>query len=214
MTRHPGLSERFFALLSSPRPGDALREAVDAGRLNALAHLEQADAIPAGPAPWHTGSVLSHIARCMNAVAGDPLAVWMALAHDAGKLTTPPDILPHHYGHEERGEALAGEWAEALGLPAPFAEAGCMTARLHMRAGRYPRLRPGKKYALLIEVFATPFADAFWKVVDADRRAPVSALAAAHWQKLCAARGRGASKEDELQLLAALMPRQERLAAG
>ena len=53
----------------------------------------------------------------MDAVAGDGLAVWMALAHDAGKLTPPRVLWPHHYGREERGEVLARQWTARLHLP-------------------------------------------------------------------------------------------------
>ncbi len=162
-------------LLRSARPGDALREWK--GPLPVF--LDTADAVSAGPAPWHSGSVLNHLARCMNETAGDPLAVWMALAHDAGKLTTPACLLPHHYGHEFRGEILAPIWARQFGLDSGYAEAGRLAARWHMRASRYAILRAGKRRQLL-ETFPPDGAGSpFWKMVDADCRYPVSELAMA-----------------------------------
>lgn len=168
----------FHKLLQSSRPGDELR--VWGGPLPVF--FELATAISAGPAPWHHSHVLDHLTRCMNETAGDPLAVWMAMAHDAGKLTTPVALLPHHYGHELRGEALAPIWASQLGLDNGWAEAGRLAARWHMRAGRFAILRPGKKRQL-IELF--PPLDSgrpFWKMVDADTRSDISSLAIAFSQ--------------------------------
>ncbi len=169
----------FPQLLGSRRPGDEFRD----WKRPLPCFLDQAAVISAGPPPWHNGSVLDHLARCMNEVAGDPLAVWMALAHDAGKLTTPQAMLPHHYGHELRGEILAPMWASWLGLDAFYAEAGRLAARWHMRAGRYGILRPGKKLQLL-QTFPPDGAGAsFWKVVDADTKSRISRLALADWRK-------------------------------
>lgn len=146
--------------------------------------FEAAGVIPAGPRPWHSGSLLDHLVRCMNETAGDALAVWMAMAHDAGKLTTPRVLLPHHYGHELRGAILAPIWARQLGLDESFATLGGLAARWHMRAGRYGILRQGKKRQLL-EVFP-PLGSgvSFWKMVDADTRSHIGALAAADWHNV------------------------------
>ncbi|MFR9014388.1 MAG: tRNA nucleotidyltransferase, partial [Desulfovibrio piger] len=72
----------FFRLLCAAQPGDLLRRLLLAGQGPRLNFLADAPRIPAGPLPYHAGSVLDHLARCMNAVAGNPPAVWMALAHD------------------------------------------------------------------------------------------------------------------------------------
>lgn len=159
----------FLRLLCAAQPGDLLRGLLLAGQGPRLSFLADAPRIPAGPLPHHAGSVLDHLARCMNAVAGNPPAVWMALAHDAGKLTTPAALWPHHYGHELRGVRLAAVWAAQLHLPPLWRQAGCMTARLHMKAGRYTELRAATRYDLLREVAAGPCASAFWQVVERTR---------------------------------------------
>ncbi|MBO4301470.1 MAG: hypothetical protein J5861_07705, partial [Desulfovibrio sp.] len=79
-------------ILNSATPGDALAKAVSRHEDWLPSFLVDADTVPAGPLAYHSGSVLKHITRCMDAVAGDPLTVWMALAHDAGKLTTPSSL--------------------------------------------------------------------------------------------------------------------------
>lgn len=123
----------------------------------------------------------------MNEVAGDILAVWMAMVHDCGKLTTPRNLWPHHYGHESRGETLSAIWSDALGLDERYRAAGIMAAGLHMRASRYLLLRPGKKLKLLMEIWASPFAVSFLRVVDADSRSRLGKVITAHHSALQAA---------------------------
>ncbi len=79
------------------------------------------------------------------------LGVWMALCHDIGKALTEQETLPHHYGHETSGEAPAHELALRLALPAEYRKAARLASRLHMKAGRYPELRPGTRIDLLME---------------------------------------------------------------
>ena len=182
-------------LLNAAHPGAELTAAVLQGEGGLPCFLANADAIPAGPPAFHSGSVLAHLARCMDAVAGDPMAVWMALAHDAGKLTTPSALWPHHYGHERRGEKLIAVWAQQLRLPEALVHGGRMAARLHMKAGRYARLRPAKRYRLLKEVAESGYATAFWRLIDADTKSCISARAARDWERVCAVPVAGLSPE-------------------
>lgn len=174
----------MLRLLHGGAPGTALVAAARRREAWLPRFLADAENIPAGPVPYHTGSVLAHTARCMDAVAGDALAAWMALAHDAGKLTTPRAMWPHHYGHETRGERLVAVWARQLGLPPEYRQAGTLAARLHMKAGRYVALRPGKKFDLLHEVADSGFFPSFWKLVDADTRSAVSVTALRDWERI------------------------------
>lgn len=189
-----------MAVLEADAPGAALLEYKGKWPL----FLADGARITAGPPPWHSSSTLLHLARCMNDVAGDPLAVWMALCHDAGKLTTPRCMLPHHYGHEERGEALAKIWADELGLDSGYAGAGALAALWHMRAARYRSLRAGKKYRLLATVQPLPCGDAFWKVVDADTRSELGKIAAADWRIIREAQKAGEDEQMQMSILARL----------
>lgn len=181
-------------ILTDLKPGDALR----ANRSVWPVYLNLGEELSAGPAPFHSGSVLDHLCRCMNETAGDPLAVWMAMTHDAGKLTTPLGMLPHHYGHELRGEKMAGIWAAQLGLGREYVAAGKICARHHMRAGRYLGMRPGKQYKLLSLINGRPEAASFWKVIDADTKSSISALASRDWELVERARDRGLSEEMQI----------------
>lgn len=142
-----------------------------------LAELKGADDKPAGPPHCHSGTVLEHLCQVMDAVAGDPLAVWMALCHDLGKLMTPEELLPHHYGHEQRGVEAARSLASRLALPTRYIRAGMLAAREHMKGGVYPTLRVGTRRDLLLRVHSAGLDAPFWKLVDADSGATPSVQA-------------------------------------
>lgn len=196
---------RIIQIFSASDPGEMLTEAVLRNDAWLPCFLADSNIIPAGPAPYHSGSVLAHTARCMSDVAGDPLAVWMSMVHDAGKLTTPKALWPHHYGHELRGASLAAEWARILKLPEEYKLAGTLSALLHMRAGRYARLRTGKKYDLLCTVAASGFFESFWKVVDADTKSSISERAMADWKRVNVLPCDGMTPERERQRAIAIL---------
>lgn len=201
-TKANNWSQIFPGLFSFEKPGDELVHLLSTKPAGAPSFLNYADEISAGPKPWHTGSVLAHLARCMNETAGDPLAVWMAMAHDAGKLTTPRKMLPHHYGHELRGKYIAALWAEQMALPPKWREAGELAADQHMRAAKYPFMRPGKKLSLLRKLADSGLEIPFWKVVNADThsrlgdKALEDATRVAEWQK------EGVPEQDQILMLA------------
>lgn len=135
--------------------------------------------LPAGPARYHTDSVLEHTATVMDGSAANirilldnavtdktifrtastspekhkkmltSLTAWMALCHDLGKTATPGELLPRHLGHEARGRDMAGILGARLHLPRLFIKAGMLAASLHMKAALYGDLRPGTKLDLL-----------------------------------------------------------------
>ena len=113
----------------------------------------------------------------MNAVAGNSLAVWMSFCHDLGKLLTPEEELPHHYGHEQRGLALVRLLAKRLHLPVRREKAGLLACELHMKAGLYDRLRPGTRRDVLWTVATRGLMKEFWSVVDADSKQDISSKA-------------------------------------
>ena len=157
---------RFFRVLSQ---GDCLSPWFE--------EHERARYIPAGPVKWHANSVLGHSLRLMDELAGDAMAVWMALCHDLGKIGTDPALLPHHYGHEARGVPLALALAKRLRLPAVYARAGALAAEEHMKAGMFATLRTGTRRDLLWRVNQLGLSRPFWKLADADSSSPISGLA-------------------------------------
>lgn len=190
----------FRAILGGKAPGEKLKRLLAEGKKTPTL-LKDAAGISAGPVPFHSGSLLDHMARCMNETAGDPLAVWMALCHDAGKLTTPRDMLPHHYNHESRGEILARQWARELKLDEHWGEAGAMCSRLHMKAGKFMLLRPGKKLTLLEEVDASGCGAQFLRVINADTKTRLGDWLAFLCKIRAEAQARGMERDQQILLI-------------
>ncbi len=150
---------------ASGRPGNFVRTLRDGACLAPwFAELAGADAIPAGPPAYHDASVLEHTARVMDGCAGEAMAAWMALGHDLGKTTTPREEWPRHFGHEERGEALA----RRLRLPSRCLAAGRLAARWHMAGGCYAALRAATRIRLLLALDKAGVLEPFFRLVAAD----------------------------------------------
>ncbi|MEH6456767.1 MAG: multifunctional CCA addition/repair protein [Cocleimonas sp.] len=86
----------------------------------------------------HTMLVLQQ--ACL--LSDDPLIRFAALTHDLGKGTTPKDILPHHYDHEERGVNLVKELCERYKVPNQYRELAEITSRYHTHVHRAFEVKP------------------------------------------------------------------------
>ncbi|MEW6445384.1 MAG: multifunctional CCA addition/repair protein [Pseudomonadota bacterium] len=82
-------------------------------------------------------------------MGADLPARFAVMTHDLGKGTTPPELWPHHYGHERRGARLVETMAERLRLPAEVRDLAIMTARWHTHAHKAFELRPTTLLKLL-----------------------------------------------------------------
>ncbi|MBL1319860.1 MAG: multifunctional CCA addition/repair protein [Methylophaga sp.] len=73
----------------------------------------------------------------------DDIAVrFAALCHDLGKGTTPADILPHHYGHEERSIKLTKALCQRLRVPKEFESLALNVAEYHTHVHRLFEMKP------------------------------------------------------------------------
>lgn len=183
------VGQELVKALSAPRPGNFLRALGHANSLGYwFAELDGALDIPAGPPAYHSSDVLGHITRIMDASAAEldkwlvgkdgltpekirelrALTVWMALCHDLGKVSTPEDILPHHYQHELRGTHAANALARRLKLSNRLRMAGAISAKLHMKAGIYQRLRPSTRVDLLMDAWTKKLLVPLFLVAQAD----------------------------------------------
>lgn len=86
----------------------------------------------------HIMLVLDQAAR----LSSEAVVRFAALVHDLGKGTTPKNILPHHYGHEERGVKLVEALCERLRVPREHRELAVLAARFHGLVHRATELRP------------------------------------------------------------------------
>lgn len=156
-------------MLSAQRPGNFLHTLARGNCLTPwFAELEGTESIPAGLAPYHDDSVLEHTCEIMNRVAGDPLAVWMALCHDIGKRNTLPELLPHHCKYEYYGEKLALALGERIKIPKKFIHAGALAARYHIQAGQYSTLRPEIRVDMLMALNNKSLTNSFFRMVKAN----------------------------------------------
>jgi len=150
--------------------------------------LAEAAGIPAGPPPYHNGSVLEHISHVMDRLAGDGLAVWMGLCHDLGKTITPVDQWPRHHGHDRTGSTRAEILGQRLRLPKRYIAAGVFSARWHMVAGQYFQLRPATRVRLLTAAHKQGLLSRLINLVSADRDVDIRAAAQADMTSILAVR--------------------------
>ena len=85
---------------------------------------------------------------------------FSALVHDLGKGLTPPDILPSHHGHEERGVAEVEKLCSRLLVPHAIKRLAVLCCRYHTHSHKCHEMRP----QTIVKVF-----DAFdlWRRPDA-----------------------------------------------
>ena len=118
---------------------------------------------PEGDAYCHTMQIVDVVARKTQTIE----ARFAALVHDIGKGKTPEEMLPHHYGHEQRGLLVLDAWNERMTLPKAWLMAARFVIKEHMRA---PLLKKTGKIAdllLAIEKSGLSFAD-FRRIICAD----------------------------------------------
>ena len=118
---------------------------------------------PEGDAYCHTMQIVDVVARKTRTIE----ARFAALVHDIGKGKTPEEMLPHHYGHEQRGLLVLDAWNERMTLPKSWLMAARFVIKEHMRA---PLLKKTGKIAdllLAVEKSGLSFAD-FRRIICAD----------------------------------------------
>ncbi|WP_458399719.1 HD domain-containing protein [Mailhella sp.] len=154
---------------AAPKPSRFFSVLHEAGCLDPwFGELVPAADIPAGPLPWHDNSVLEHTFEVMDRCAGHPLAVWMGLCHDLGKIRTEEAILPHHYGHELKGVELVKALGRRLCLPSHWIRAAVVGTALHMKGGMYGSLRSGTRRDMLCQLRDAHIGHDFWLLAGAD----------------------------------------------
>ncbi|TVQ87985.1 MAG: multifunctional CCA addition/repair protein [Chromatiaceae bacterium] len=105
------------------------------------------------PARWHpeidTGVHVMLVVDMAARLSSLPEVRFAALTHDLGKGSTPPEILPSHRGHEERGVGLVAALCARLRIPKRHCALAQITARYHGLVHRAAELRPTTLLSLL-----------------------------------------------------------------
>lgn len=103
----------------------------------------------------------------------DPITRFAALCHDLGKGNTPPDILPSHRGHEERGVPLIREFCQRFRVPNEYRDLAILVSRYHLHCHRAAELTAKTLLKTLesLDAFRQPQrAEKFLLACLADRR--------------------------------------------
>ena len=157
--------------LESPAPSVFFRVLRDAALLDVIfpwihrliGKTQPPEYHPEGDAFEHTMMVLDDAARRSSRVE----VRFAALMHDAGKGLTPPDLLPHHYGHEEMGLEALRDMNRTMTLPARWRKCAEFAIKEHMRPRRMTQ--PGKVVDLLARLERHPLGfDGFSAIIMAD----------------------------------------------
>ena len=132
--------------LAEPSPDVFIEVLRECGALNTL--FPEIDRLFGVPQPEehhpeidtgiHTLMVLQQ--ACL--LSDDPVVRFAALTHDLGKGTTDKDILPHHYGHEERGYYLVQKLCKRYKVPNQFTQLAEITSRYHTHVHRALEVKP------------------------------------------------------------------------
>lgn len=111
------------------------------------------------PLKYHPeGDVFNHTMEVIERAAqqsDDELIRFAALVHDFGKIATPKNILPHHYNHENNGDAFVVEFCKHLKLPNDYKKVGLTSCKEHMLAGKYNELKYSTKVDFLSRISKT-----------------------------------------------------------
>lgn len=94
---------------------------------------------PEGDAFTHTMQVLD---ACYAVVGNDPTTLFAAIVHDLGKGTTSEHLLPHHYGHEDRGILLVEDVCGRFKLPSAYQFIGRLVSKYHTHIHNFNQLNP------------------------------------------------------------------------
>ncbi len=86
----------------------------------------------------HTLMVLDQ--ACL--LSSDARVRFASICHDLGKGLTPEDVLPSHYGHEERGAKLTLELCNRYKVPNEFKELAVLLAKYHTHCHKAFELKP------------------------------------------------------------------------
>lgn len=92
----------------------------------------------------HTMLVLQQAVQLsQNLPAEQQTAVrFAAICHDLGKALTKPDILPHHYAHEQRGIAPTRQLCQRLKVPNAYQQLAELSCEFHTHVHKAFELRP------------------------------------------------------------------------
>lgn len=123
--------------------------------------LDRLWGIPQNPY-WHpeidTGIHVMLALQQAVKLSKDPKIRFAVLCHDLGKGLTEPEILPSHYGHENRGVKLIQHWCAKYKVPNNYKNLAIKVASWHLHSHTALKLKPKTilKLFLALDAFRNP----------------------------------------------------------
>lgn len=77
---------------------------------------------------------------------------YSCLVHDLGKGVTPKQMLPHHYGHDEKGINQVSKFSSRIGVPTSWNKCGKTSSKWHMKGGIFEKMTPKKQVDFIEQV--------------------------------------------------------------
>ncbi len=106
---------------------------------------------PEGDSYQHTMIVVDNSTKLTENLA----IRYSCLVHDLGKGLTPKEMLPHHYGHDEKGVEQVANLSKKIGVPHQWEKCGKVACKWHMKAGIYEKMTAKKQVDLIENVAKT-----------------------------------------------------------
>lgn len=103
---------------------------------------------PEGDSYNHTMIVVDNSTMLTN----DLKIRFSALVHDLGKGITPKEMMPHHYGHDEKGIDLVANLGRRICVPNSWIKCGKTAAKEHMKGGIFNQMTPAKQVDFITRV--------------------------------------------------------------
>ena len=103
----------------------------------------------------------------------DTQVIFAVLVHDLGKATTPKEILPHHWGHEERGIGILKPICDRLKIPNQYKDLAKFVVQFHTHCHKIAELtaKSALKVLEVIDAFRRPQRlEQFLLACEADAR--------------------------------------------
>jgi len=162
-------TEEFLKALCEPYPEEFIKTIVLVPKACEVffPELLQAQEVPAGPIEYHPeGTLFAHIvqvvAKCTTLEGR-----FAALMHDMGKLVTPKEKWPKHYGHDTLGVPLIKEICQRLKVPIHLVNIAVFVCKEHMRAARL--IKENKLITLACNALRIGAGEALLEVFKADK---------------------------------------------
>lgn len=114
-----------------------------------FAPLDALRFVPAGPTKFHgNNTAFDHTMETIDRAKENDLSFDCFIAmlcHDFGKATTDPNILPHHFGHENRSFHIANAWLDGHRFDSSTMSLVRCVTKNHMKMHVLTKMKPLKK---------------------------------------------------------------------